>query len=98
MATSAVGPSRRAQVARLNGRLGGLATARNHTPEFLERRSSKAGSANRDRYGSDYYRFLVSLRKHRKKKSAELPVEPTKTSVAQKRLGLMLESVQRQIT
>lgn len=95
MATSSIGPSKRALAARQNGRLGGLATAKTHSAEFLEQRSSRAGSANRDRYGSDYYRFLVSLRKHRKKPA--LPPEAPKQSTTQKRLGLMLQSVQRQL-
>lgn len=98
MATQTVVPSRRAAAARQNGRLGGLATARSHTPEFLEQRSSKAGTANRQRYGSDYYRFLAKLRfSQPKKKKLPPPEEPIKQSITGKRIGLMLESVQRQL-
>lgn len=58
--------SRRALAARRNGRLGGLATASTHSQEFLEQRASKAGQANRDRYGKDFYRYLAQQPRTRK--------------------------------
>jgi hypothetical protein len=57
--------SARSAAARVNGKLGGLKTASNHSPEFFEERSRKAGSSTRDKYGIDYYRFI---RKNRKEK------------------------------
>lgn len=51
--------SRRVLAARRNGRLGGLATANNSTKEFLELRASKAGDANRERYGVEYYSHIA---------------------------------------
>lgn len=53
--------SRRALSAKKNGRLGGLSTASKYSEEFLKQRSSRAGSATRDKYGSEYYRYLRSL-------------------------------------
>ena|ERR1039458_3034750 len=54
--------SRRAAAARAAGRKGGLATARNTNDEFKERRSAKAGSTTRDKFGISYYRFISKLR------------------------------------
>ena len=53
--------SRRALSAKKNGRLGGLSTASKYSEEYLKQRSSRAGSATRDKYGSEYYRYLRSL-------------------------------------
>jgi hypothetical protein len=50
--------SRRALSARKNGKLGGLSTAAKATEDFLKLRAQKAGSATRDKYGVDYYRYL----------------------------------------
>jgi hypothetical protein len=54
--------SKRALSAKEKGRKGGLATARNSTPEFLEARSQKAGISTRDKYGIGFYRYLRTLR------------------------------------
>jgi general stress protein YciG len=54
--------SKRALSAKEKGRKGGIATARNHDPEFLEQRASKAGTKTRDTYGIGYYRYLRTLR------------------------------------
>lgn len=54
-------PSKRALSARQNGKLGGLKTASTHSPEYLELRSARAGSATRDKYGLEYYRYLRTL-------------------------------------
>lgn len=54
--------SKRAKCNKESGRKGGLATARNHDSDFLEARSSKAGTATRDKYGIEYYRYLSKLR------------------------------------
>lgn len=53
--------NRRRAAARINGRLGGLKTALTHSKEFLEQRATKAGTATRDTYGVDYYRYLRSI-------------------------------------
>src|ERR1700734_4452050 len=54
--------SKRALSAKERGRKGGLATAKNATQDFLERRSSAAGSATRDKYGKGFYRYPRSKR------------------------------------
>jgi hypothetical protein len=64
--------SRRAVSARRNAKLGGLKTASNHSPEYLKLRASKAGSATRDKYGLDFYRYLRNLAN---------PLKPTKEKV-----------------
>lgn len=61
--------SARSAAGKINGKLGGLKTASNHSPEFFEDRSRKAGLATRDKYGIDYYRFI---RKNRKKATSLL--------------------------
>jgi hypothetical protein len=63
--------SKRALSAKERGRKGGLATARNHSQEFLEQRSAKAGEATRDRYGIGFYRYLRSLRPNKIKTPRE---------------------------
>lgn len=50
--------SKRALSARKNGKLGGLSTAASHSETFLKERAVKAGSATRDKYGLEYYRYL----------------------------------------
>ena len=54
--------SRRTLAARENGRKGGLATARIQDEEFLEQRSTAGGNAIKDRYGSEYYSYIRTLR------------------------------------
>ena len=54
--------SKRVLSAREKGRKGGLATARNNSPEFLEQRASNAGSKTRDTYGIGFYRYIRTLR------------------------------------
>lgn len=54
--------SKRVASARIKGRLGGLASARNKDPEQLKLRASNAGQTTRDKYGIDYYRYLRNLR------------------------------------
>jgi hypothetical protein len=53
--------SKRASTARIKGRLGGLASARNQDQEQLKQRSTNAGNTTRDKYGVEYYRYLRSL-------------------------------------
>lgn len=69
--------SRRSIASRKNGRLGGLATAANHSVEFLEARASKAGTATRDTYGADYYRYLAQKKPSKEKQRKELLKEIT---------------------
>jgi hypothetical protein len=64
--------NKRRAAARLNGRLGGLKTAITHSKEFLEERAAKAGTATRDRYGIDYYRYLRSIHPARKRSRTNL--------------------------
>lgn len=54
--------SKRALSAKDRGRKGGLATARNSTPEFLETRSRNAGTTTRDTYGVGYFRYIRTLK------------------------------------
>ena len=57
---------RRSQVARENGRKGGLATVRSHTTEWLQSRASRGGATIRDLYSVDYFRHLQGLRRVRR--------------------------------
>jgi len=69
MASIKLTPSRRVLAARRNGRLGGLATAKNSSQEFLEERARKAGEAVRENYGVEYYGHIA--RSHRNRKSTK---------------------------
>jgi len=72
--------SRRVQAARRNGRLGGLATANNHSPEFLEARASKAGTTNCERYGVGYYSHIA--RGPRKKTSTRQRIKEVTETIS----------------
>ena len=58
--------SPRVIAARINGRKGGLATALKHGADFCQARSEKAGNASKLLFGSDYYKYIASLRKNPK--------------------------------
>jgi|SRR5579863_2495232 len=55
--------SARSLAARANGRKGGLATSKNHSPEWLSERGRDGGSTTRDLYSSDFFRYAQQLRK-----------------------------------
>jgi hypothetical protein len=63
MADSAAVPSRRSIAARANGRKGGMATAKNHSPEWLSQRGKSGGTTTRDLYSVDFFRHAQQLRK-----------------------------------
>lgn len=84
------GASKRAIAARRNGRLGGQKTARTHSPEFLEARSSKAGCSTRDRYGIDYYRFIGL--KARRRTSAQVKRQAVISEISPKLANLTIEA------
>jgi len=65
MADSAV-PSRRSIAARANGRKGGMATAKNHSPEWLSQRGKSGGTTTRDLYSADFFRHAQEQRKIRR--------------------------------
>jgi|HubBroStandDraft_5_1064220.scaffolds.fasta_scaffold58401_3 hypothetical protein len=58
--------SRRSIAARANGRKGGQATARNHSPEWLSKRGQSGGSTTRDLYSADFFRHAQGYRKVRR--------------------------------
>ena len=94
--------SRRAAAAREAGRKGGLATARNTDEDFKERRSSKAGSTTRDKFGIGYYRYIQTLRPKRKsykEKTIEIirTILPEKEPLPVNSLALM-EQVAKQLS
>jgi general stress protein YciG len=57
--------NRRALINRQNGRKGGLATAKNHSEEWLKERGRRGGITTTALYSSDYFRHLNSQRKIR---------------------------------
>lgn len=48
---------------REKGRKGGIATAQKHSKEWLQERATMAGNNTRDKYGTDFYRYINSKRK-----------------------------------
>ena len=90
--------SKRAQTAKAKGRRGGLATARNNTPEFLEQRSLRAGEVTLGRYGSGFYKYIRTLRTKPNKSSKEKvrdvikSILPTADSVPETPLQLIEEA------
>jgi hypothetical protein len=54
--------SKRVRSAKIKGRLGGLAAAKNKDQTYLTQRASNAGLTTRDKYGIEYYRYLRGLR------------------------------------
>lgn len=73
--------SKRSLAARRNGRLGGIARAKNNSPEVLEEISRIAGSATRDTYGNSYYSYLAKKRPTRKSQHKNLIKEITKSNI-----------------
>lgn len=59
------GPSPQAVASRQNGKLGGLATARKHGPEFVAERGRRGGFSLVERYGAEYMRFIGARAKRR---------------------------------
>lgn len=66
MAESSAVSSRRSIAARANGRKGGMATAKNHSPEWLTERARSGGSTTRDLYSADFFRHAQQQRKIRR--------------------------------
>jgi len=58
--------SARSLAARANGRKGGLATSKNHSPEWLSERGRNGGSTTRDLYSADFFRYAQQQRKMRR--------------------------------
>lgn len=58
--------NRRSIAARANGRKGGVATAKNHSPEWLTQRAKSGGSTTRDLYSADFFRYAQEQRKIRR--------------------------------
>ena len=58
--------SRKSIAARANGRKGGVATAKNHTAEWLSARARSGGSTTRDLYSADFFRHAQEQRKIRR--------------------------------
>jgi len=50
------------------GRLGGLATVRSQSDEFLSDRAAKGGATVRTLHGADYFRFISGIRWKKKRK------------------------------
>lgn len=62
--TSPIVPvNKRALANRENGRKGGLATAKKHTPEWVKERGRKGGSTTRDMYSCDFFRHINEKRR-----------------------------------
>jgi len=55
--------NKRALANRENGRKGGIATAKKHTPEWVRERGRKGGSTTRDMYSCDFFRHINEQRK-----------------------------------
>ncbi len=58
--------SPRSIAARAKGRKGGLATSKNHSPEWLSQRGRNGGSTTRDLYSADFFRHAQGQRKIRR--------------------------------
>lgn len=58
--------SRRSIAARANGRKGGFATAKNHSPEWRTQRARSGGSTTRDLYSADFFSHAQAQRKIRR--------------------------------
>ena len=59
-------PSRRSIAARANGRKGGMATAKNHSKDWLSQRAKAGGTTTRDLYSSDFFRHAQEQRRIRR--------------------------------
>lgn len=67
MATAPTGPNpRRSSAARANGSKGGVATTKNHSPEWLSQRGKMGGATTRDLYSVDFFRHAQAQRKIRR--------------------------------
>ena len=66
MAEQSQVPNSRSIAARANGRKGGMATAKNHSPEWLSERARSGGSTTRDLYSADFFRHAQQQRKVRR--------------------------------
>lgn len=51
---------------RENGRKGGIATAKKHSPEWAKERGRKGGSTTRDMYSCDFFRHMNEQRRVKK--------------------------------
>jgi hypothetical protein len=64
MSGSATKPNpRRSAAARENGRKGGVATSRNHSPDWLSKRGHNGGSTTLEMYSADFFRHAQAQRK-----------------------------------
>ena len=77
--------TRRVLAAKINGSLGGIAGAKNLTPEQREQRARAGGLAILDLFGKDYY---ASLKKNALPKKSAVQ-EPVKISTAARRIAAM---------
>lgn len=91
--------SRRTIASRNNAAKGGLATAKNHSEEWLKERAKKGGRTLIEMYSTDYYRFINSQRRVKKgwplgKLRKAVPVAEQEIQKAKKNHAVSEECIQ----